>query len=222
MVWSLVMVGAPHRRAAAGAVSPTSARDRGMGGLGQAVMRIKTVPVALADNTRTGRIFVEAGSPSAGALVVMLDAASGRLLATIALSAASPAGTGHGAPRPTDVTNSANIAVDGQSNRVFVLSNGPFDTKKHADVGSPMVFMLDGTTGRVLHAATLNVGLASKVYPNSMLVDARANREFVGYGSINQMSVLDATTGQVLGTLRLGAGRGVTPLPLVLPLDLAD
>lgn len=175
---------------------------------GRTVARLKSAPLGLADDAKTGRVFVANASSSAA--ITMLSATSGHVLASATLTAPYPADPRH-SPGPVDAFPGL-IAVDEQSNRVFVLTLGPFNTGSAADVGSPMVFMLDGTTGRVLHATTLNVGPASKVYPNRILVDGRANRVFVGYGSINQMSVLDATTGLVLRTLTLGVGLGVRPL----------
>lgn len=176
---------------------------------------------------QTGRVFV--ANPYGGdtySTVSLLDAASGRVLRTVAV--------GQGL---------TTLAVDERSNRVFgingidatvsmldarsgtVLRTVPVhrvplalavdERTEHVFVTGNMLFagasststrgqidILDAQTGTVLH--TVSVG----ILPIAVAVDERRGRVFVANNGSNSVSVLDAYTGRVLRTVGVGRNPG--------------
>jgi len=153
-------------------------------------------PTAAAVDERTGRVFVAMGTANS---VGVLDARSGAVLRSI------PVG-----PSPMA------LAVDARLGHVFVVNYGPADASR-SPLGNGNVSMLDATSGRVL--GTVAVGEA----PRAVAVDQRDGRVFVLNGGHSDgaervidpgsVSVLDARTGRVVRTVRVG------DLPVAVAVD---
>ncbi len=156
-------------------------------------------PVALAVDERAGRVFVVGAAGS----VTTLDAVSGAVVRTIAV--------GRGAQA---------AAVDEATGRAFVTDPG-------------RVFMLDARTGAVLRAFPLNGGIQSQSSP---AVDETHGEVFVathgapgsnpvGPAHPANISVLDATTGQLRRTILVGANLLAvdgTARRIILPYSCGD
>jgi YVTN family beta-propeller protein len=129
-------------------------------------------PTALVADARTRRVFVaNLGSST----VSMLDAASGTVLATIAV-----------APHPRA------LAVATTAGRVFVVSDDA--TWDEAD----RVSVLDAASGRLLRTVAVGRGM------HALAVHERSGRVFVTNASDASVSLLDARSGRVLHTIPLG------------------
>jgi YVTN family beta-propeller protein len=141
---------------------------------------VRTLPVAMAVDPRSGHAFVaNSGDDS----VSVLDAHSGRLLRTVAVVAA-----------PTTVL------VDGRIGRAFVA-------------GSTGLSVLDTVSGaRVRPRVSLPdtgapTGYAHDVTVRAVAVDERTGHVFVsvsGYRRVGWVSMLDARSGAVLRSVRVG------------------
>jgi DNA-binding beta-propeller fold protein YncE len=171
------------------------------GAASQKTIAVAAWPIALADDPRTGRVFVVTIDPVTrfNAAVVDLDASSGRVLATIPLVVPHPRGKA-GSGRRLPVSESG-IAVDERSGRVFVLSGGLPGAPNSATKPPADMFMFDGTSGKLLAITSLKVRFPVAGFPPAVVVDARTNRVFSVNGDTNSLSVLDATTGQLLHTV---------------------
>jgi len=148
--------------------------------------------VPLAADEGTGRVFV--GRPDEPAVAV-LDAASGRLLRTVALPALPP---GSGAGPGVGAQVACPLVAPGLA-RVYI-TNPVANT----------VTTLDARTGRVIRT----VHLASS--PAPPLVDAAGGRVVVPYQSRYGFAVLDARSGRLLRTRASG------PTPAIIPIALDD
>jgi YVTN family beta-propeller protein len=95
--------------------------------------------------------------------------------------------------------NPVAVAVDGRTERAFVVVQGGYDL-----YGNPTrngsVRVVDTRHGRLLR--TVGVGLA----PSAVAVDERTGRVFVANDGERSVSVLDAYSGTVLRTVRVGFG----------------
>ncbi|MDB5058731.1 MAG: hypothetical protein JWO59_2203 [Chloroflexi bacterium] len=181
----------------------------GVAAVGNVVVPLQVLPIALADSARTGRVFLTAGRQTApyGAAVIVLDAARGQVVATVPLTTTLSAGGGRSVAVPANAYP-GEIGVDQTSSRVFVSSTGAY--LKGNSYRNGMVFTLDATTGRVVYAATLPVASSVSEHPVGLVVDEQTNRVFVGYANTAKLSVLDATTGRLLRTV--GFGLDLIPL----------
>ncbi len=146
--------------------------------------------VPLATDEGTGRVFVGRADEPA---VAVLDAASGRLLRTVALPAlplAAGAVAGAGAQVACPV-----VAPD--LARVYI-------TNPVANI----VTTLDARTGRIIRTVHLAFS------PASPLVDVAGGRVVVPYQSRGGFAVLDARSGCLLRTRGFGPTPAITPVAL--------
>lgn len=180
----------------------SSAASLGTAGAGpQKTIAVAAWPIALADDPRTGRVFVVTIDPVTRfkSDVVVLNAASGKVLASVQLDVPDPRGKARSGRRLP--VGALGIAVDERSGRVFVLSGGLPDTQDSPTKSSANMFMFDGTSGRLLATTSLVVPFADVGFPPSVIIDARTNRVFAANGGTNSLSVLNATTGRLLHTV---------------------
>jgi len=221
--WQIPAAGAAPRGARAGraplAAPAPAPRERSCGNLPQpSDPAVRTVqvgedPTGVTVDTRTHRAFVinhygPANSHLGAQLTVsVLDTRSGAVLATQALGAGlDPAQGSHV------------VATDERTGRVFVLTDHLPTSGGHPIVGPSSVVVLDALTGAVLSLVRLD-GRAG-----ALAVDEQDGRVFVlgavatvpgalpfpfGRGSV---SMLDATTGRLLGVTPVG----VTPTALAV------
>jgi len=126
----------------------------------------------VAVDTRRGHMFVAAGLPGGASGVVMLDARTGALMRAVPLGI-----TPHG------------IAMDERRGRVFVEGD--------AGVQRARVDTLDARSGALIRS--VDIGVAAVGGQSTLAVDGARGRIFVG--AIDQIAMLDATSGAMLRTL---------------------
>ena len=174
-------------------------------------------PFALAVDERSHRVFVLNQGPwdatftrdaTGHASVSALDASTGAVLHTTRLGVVQYLG---GPDLLNDPPAPQEMAVDEQSNRLFILDTGKLATDAQSPYidGPGWVYLLNATSGALLRTIPLPYG------PQAMVVDARSNRVFITNVYSQSVSVLDATTGRLLRTTSLLYGQG----PLSLALD---
>lgn len=154
-------------------------------------IRASTAAIALAVDERTGRVFVVNSFMHAGGAgtVSVLDARSGHLLRTVAVRNVPYA-----------------VAVDERAGRVFVLN-----ASAGSDIRGP-VSILDAGSGRLLRTVFAGANGAPLIDPHTLAVDTRRGRLFVVTGGLldngpgNVLSVLDATTGQIIQSQAISPG----------------
>jgi DNA-binding beta-propeller fold protein YncE len=205
------------------AAVPSSSADAGTASAAsQTTVSVSAVPGALADDLRTGRVFVVTRNPVrrfTGAVVV-LDAGSGKVLASVPLGVPNPHGVATSGQRlPVGVTCRECIAVDDRNGRVFVLSPGLPGAPDSPTHPPAYLFMFDGTSGRLLATTSLVVRFGSAYFDSVLVVDNTTNRVFSANGGTNRLSVLDATTGKLLKTVVFPNHQSPDPSP-VLPLGV--
>ncbi len=164
-------------------------------------------PGAQALDALTHRIFVVNTLTPAGdaqGSVSVIDTVTARVLATHPLSPLAP----YVVPGPHS------IAVDEQTNRVFVLTTRGFDAQAPVTATS-VVNVLDATSGALLRAVPLTgAALAVATAPRAgrvFVLTAEAAFDFHGLG-MGRVAVLDARTGAVQGSVDVGQ----TPVDLAV------
>ena len=182
--------GAPPSSAAGGGASPE-------------VIAVAAMAEAFADDPHTGRVFVVTVDPVTrfNVTMVVLDAGSGRVLASVPLGVPDPRGASAGRPRPVGAVCPGCIAVDDRTGRVFVLSPGLPGVPDNPAHPPAYVFMFDATSGRLLTITNLGVQSAAAYFFPAIVVDAGTNHVFSANGGTNRLSMLDATTGRLLRTI---------------------
>lgn len=162
---------------------------------GTLVQRIAVapVPLALAVDERTGRVFVAQGDTT----LSILDGWQGRVLRTVAVGLLPLA-----------------VAVDARTHRVFVAGRAPLLAADFAEMiatsyGRPTGYVstLDSRSG------TLEGTVAVGQEPIALAVDAQRSRVFVANSGSATVSVLDARRGTLLRTVVVG------PAPAAVVVD---
>ncbi len=154
----------------------------------------QTLPLALADDERAGRLFVVDGanatltSDGNKGRVVVLDARSGVLIADALVDRGPQA-----------------VAVDERLGRAFVTSRSV--DRNGVWHGPSRLSMLDSSNGRVLHTVAI-----PPVVTGGMAVDATTDRVFVLVNSIpvqtpysGRVATIDARTGAMIGMATVGS-----------------
>ncbi|MDB5058739.1 MAG: hypothetical protein JWO59_2211, partial [Chloroflexi bacterium] len=184
LVWAVLGQHPSPAVVAAGSASGQSDVRADTGPIAETVVRLSAEPVAFADAAKTRRVFVATTDPhdQNRAGVVVLDAASGKVLNSVSLRVpGARAGQAGGGPSPVGIACPGCVAVDRRSGRVFVLTSGPLDRAGNP-TGFPRMFVLDATTGKVVGTSALTAHRATLNLPTGVVVDERSNRVFVGYG----------------------------------------
>lgn len=133
-------------------------------------------PTVIVVDAQTARAFV---ANQSSASVSMLDARTGRLLATIAVG-----------PFPYA------LAVATRAGRVFVATAGFVRTGGFN--GGTYLTMLDAASGHLLRTIPIGPGA------DAIVVDERLNRVFVTQTATDSVRILDARTGASLGQIPVG------------------
>ena len=209
------------------AVAPSAAASAGAAHGGSlATVPVSAMPEGLADDARTGRVFVVTMhyAPPYDGAVIVLDAHSGKVLRSTPLSvAAAHSGAASGRRRPVSAGCPGCIAVDDRSGRVFVLSPGLPGAPNSPMHPPAYVFVFDGTSGRLLATTSLVIKSPDSEFAPAVVVDPRTNRVFSSNGGTNRLSVLDAPTGRLLHTVVFPNHQGPDPSPVVpLGIDSRD
>lgn len=169
-------------------------------------VRVGTIPVDIADDPSSGRVFVlnqnaQPTRPVGRSSVSVLDARTGALLRTVPVGLIA-----------------TRLVVDARAGRVFVVNQGRGSSADpYRPVGPGSVSVLNSRTGTLIGATT--VGQA----PRTITVNADAGRVFV----VNQgpfdpytesasgpstVSVLDAATGRALRTTTIARALDIATL----------
>jgi len=197
------------------AVAGTAAvRSAASDPLALTAVKLSGPPAALVDDAADGKVFVVVSDVMASGVgtVVTLRAKDGKVLGSTSLTGAS----NH---LQAVIICPTCMALDTRSGRVFVLSSYLNASSKAGGIGSAgaYVFMLDTSSGRIENAAALSPANPSTggFWPY-ILVDESANRVLSTSGPNNRLSVLDATTGKLLHTVRFPNAdpdpQGIEPL----------
>jgi hypothetical protein len=182
-----------------------------------AVVTLPLRPGRLADDARTGRVFVLAQAPvgPVKAEIIVLAATSGHIRASIPITVTGGGVRNGGKGSPGGRVLLGNIAVDEQNGHVFVLSSGILD-RTGTPFGPGYAFMLDATTGKVLATTRLGTGSETlQAAASSMVIDVRSNRVFTDNGLTNRMNMLDASTGKLLQSIVFPNDLGPAPSDIV-------
>jgi DNA-binding beta-propeller fold protein YncE len=165
------------------------------------------MPLLPALDTRTGRAFFWQWNAGDMRVLDVLDVSTGTLLKTVAIDLATMA------------MDEYDLVVNEQLGRVFTVSVPTTSLTLNVYVGR--VIALDARTGRLLYRTPVTLGGTM----NSMAVDTRARRVFVlGFpnylpGGVRldpvrdavRLSILDATSGHLVRSLRLRPERQTGP-----------
>lgn len=167
-------------------------------------VRLSTSPFAMAVDEKTQRVFVVTSDPrTAKGGVTVLDARSGKVLATVALGAMTQGGA-------TQPPWAGSIVLDEAAGRVLVLSAGPGKGANNSPIGPGHVYVLDAASGRLLH--TVRVGFG----PCCMMVDEPTHHAFVGSSGSLTLTTLDTATGQVVRTVPFTPNNSALVSPLLV------
>jgi len=220
-VWfvSTIGISATHR-GSTGTYAPPSSLLR--------IVHVSENPIALAVDTRTGRVFVVGNSGG----VNVLDATTGSIVRTVAVGRSAQAVAVDEATGRAFVTNQARaftldahtgaiaralslgggvapgLAVEGRHGEIFIATRGAPASNPVVPPHRGVISVLDATTGRLRRTVPVEADL--------LAVDGVARRIVVPYACARSdastedacADTFDATTGRRLKTVDLGGEQG--------------